>query len=86
MGPQTLQDRIYNWASQASFTAPYGVLTGQRTSKKGSKYWTVTFGRARTLDVTVMIFNEKFVIVKTSRHGSQTFTNTNDLFLFLNSL
>ena len=48
MNSQEIQNSIYEWAQGKNFTAPYGVLTGEYTNKKGKKYRAVTFGRART--------------------------------------
>lgn len=86
MNSQQISDDIYSWACKQNFTAPYGVLQGQHTNKNGRKFLTVTFGRARTLDATVEIYNCNFVIVKTNRHGSQIFKDYDQLKKFLNSI
>lgn len=86
MNSQQIQQSIVEWANKQNFTAPYGILEGNHTNKKGTKYLSVTFGRARTLDATVEIYNRNFMIVRTSRHGSQIFKNVNDLQQFLNTL
>ena len=75
MNSQEIQNSIYEWAKGKNFTAPYGVLTGEYTSKKGTKYRAVTFGRARTLDATVEIYNRNFIILRTSRDGSEVFND-----------
>ena len=81
-----LQQAVYDWAQTKNFTAPYGILTGEHKSKSGRKYLSVTFGYARTLDATVEIFNRNFILVKTNRHGTQTFKNIPDLKAFLETL
>jgi hypothetical protein len=86
MNSQTIQDNIESWAIAKNFNAPYGVLTGIHTSKNGTKYKSVTFGRARSLDATVEIYNRNFIIVRTSRHGSQVFKKYEDLSQFLETL
>jgi len=86
MNSQAIQDSIESWAHDKGFSAPYGVLTGTHTSKSGTKYRSVTFGRARTLDATVEIYNRNFMIVKTSRHGRVTLKSFPDLVQFLNTL
>lgn len=75
MNSQEIQEAVYEWAKGKNFTAPYGVLTGEYTSKKGTKYRAVTFGRARTLDATVEIYNRNFIILRTSRDGSEVFND-----------
>lgn len=79
MNSQQIQDQIYQWAIGRNFTAPYGVLRGEHVNKKGVKYKSVTFGRARTLDATVEIYNRSFMILRTSRSGSEVFKNVADL-------
>lgn len=81
-----IKEKIYEWALTKEFTAPYGVLEGEFTSKKGKKYQAVTFGRARTLDATVEIYNRNFIVVRTSRHGSQVFNDYPTLMQFLETL
>lgn len=86
MNSLEIQTAVEQWAISGKYDAPYGVLTNEHTNKKGTRYLTVTFGRARTLDATVEIYNRNFMIVRTSRHGSQTFKNYADLQQFLNTL
>lgn len=87
MNSQQIQDFIATWAKDKGFNAPYGVLTSEGKSPKGRKVLNVTFGRARTLDATVVIFNRKYIIVRTSRQiGGQIFTNVGDLQTYLNTL
>lgn len=86
MNSQEIQDSVYEWALSKDFTAPYGVLTGEYTNKKNKKYKCVTFGYARTLDASVEIYNRKFIVVKTNRHGSQVFNDYDSLMIFLETL
>ena len=86
MNSQQIQAQVESWAKGKNFTAPYGVLSGQHTNKKGVKFLSVTFGRARTLDATVEIYNRNFMLVRTSRHGGQVFKTVADMQLFLDTL
>ena len=75
MTSQEIQEHLYQWASNRGFNAPYGVLTGEHTNRKGNRYLSVTFGRARTLDATVEVYNPRFLRIRTSSHGSEVFQN-----------
>jgi len=86
MNSQQIADTVFAWATNKNFTAPYGVLQGQHVNRKGNKFHSITFGRARTLDVTVEIYNRNFIIVKTSRHGMSTFKSHSELQQFLDNL
>ena len=86
MNSQQIQELIFTWAKGNNFTAPYGVLSGEHTNQKGRKYLSVTFGRSRTLDATVEIYNRNFMIVRTNRHGSQVFKDVAEMQQFLESL
>lgn len=86
MNSQAIQDSVYNWALTQNFSAPYGVLSGTHTNKKGVKFLSVTFGRARTLDATVEIYNRNFMLVRTNQHGSRIFKTVADLQQFLDKL
>lgn len=86
MNSQQIQDQIAQWALEKNFNAPYGVLTGSHTNKKGIKYLSITFGRARTLDATVEIYNRNFMILRTNRTGSEVFRNVADLQQILDTL
>lgn len=79
MNSQQILDSIEAWAGTRNFTAPYGILTGSHTNKKGIKYLSITFGRARTLDATVEIYNRNFMILRTNRTGSEVFRSVADL-------
>ena len=81
-----IQQQVYQWALARDFTAPYGVLTGAHTNKKGTKYLAVTFGRARSLDATVEIYNRNFIVVRTNQHGSQVFKDVASMQQFLDTL
>jgi hypothetical protein len=74
-----IQEMVYDFClEKRSFSAPYGVLTSEQVTKQGKKYKSVTFGRARTLDAHLMIFNEKFMVLKTNR-GDFTFKDVPSL-------
>lgn len=80
MNSQQISDAVYTYAKgRSDFTAPYGVLQGEHVNKKGTKYKSVTFGRARTLDVTVEIYNRNFIVLRTSRMGSEVFKDYQSL-------
>ncbi len=86
MNSQEIQTAVYDWAQGQNFSAPYGVLSGEHVSKKGAKYRAVTFGRARTLDATVEIYNRNFLILRTSRTGTEVFNNFASLMARLGEL
>ena len=86
MNSQQICDSIEAWARSKNFTAPYGVLAGSGVSKSGVKYLSVTFGRARTLDATVEIYNRNFMVLRTSRHGRQAFKSIAELQAVLDAL
>ncbi len=86
MNSQQIQAGIEQWAQNNNFSAPYGVLTGSHINRKGTKYLSVTFGRARTLDATVEIYNKNFIILRTSRRGIEIFKNVADLQQVLDTL
>lgn len=86
MNSSEIQESIYQWALTKNFSAPYGVLSSEHTNKKGKKYKAVTFGRARTLDAEVEIYNRNFIVVKTNRHGLQVFKDYDSLMQFLETL
>lgn len=81
-----IQEMVYNWAQGQDFTAPYGVLQGEHTNSKGRPYLSVTFGRARTLDATVQIYNRNFILVRTNRTGSQIYRSVDSLMAALEQL
>lgn len=68
MNSEEIQKAIYDWAMKQDFTAPYGILSGEHVNKKGKKYKSVTFGRARSLDASVDIYNRNFMVLRTN-HG-----------------
>lgn len=86
MNSQKIADSVYVWASSKNFTAPYGILQGQHVNRKGNKYHSITFGRARTLDVTVEVYNRNFIIVKSNCHGVNNFKSYNELQKFLDQI
>ena len=86
MNSEQIQQQVYDWALTKNFTAPYGVLTGEHTNQKGTKYRAVTFGRARTLDATVEIYNRNFILLRTSAHGTEIFNDVVTLMAKLETL
>ena len=86
MNSEQIQEHVYLWAQTKNFSAPYGVLSGQHTNRKGTTFRSVTFGRARTLDAIVEIYNRKFMIVRTNKDADQVFKNVQDLMQYLNTL
>ena len=87
MNSQEISNAVYNYAkSRSDFTAPYGVLQGEHVNKKGTKFKSVTFGRARTLDATVDIYNRNFMILRCSGVADQVFKNYSDLMVALQEL
>jgi hypothetical protein len=87
MNSQQISDAVYAYAcGRSDFTAPYGVLQGEHVNRKGTKFKSVTFGRARTLDATVEIYNRNFIVLRTSSHGSQVFKNFEELLKMLHIL
>ena len=85
---EQIQQSVYQWATanSAKFDAPYGVLEGHQVNGSGRKYRSVTFGRCRNLDVSVNIYGDTFIQVRTSRHGSQIFKSVADMQRFLDTL
>lgn len=79
MNSREMLDSIEAWAHGQNFNAPYGVLTGSHINKNGQKFLSITFGRARTLDATVEIYNRHFMILRTSNRGNRVFKNFSDL-------
>lgn len=86
MNSEQIQLQVESWANSKDFNAPYGVLTGLFSSARGKPYRSVTFGRARVLDVSVEIYNRNFIVVRTSRHGRQNFKSVADMQQFLETL
>ena len=74
---EQLQQRLAEWIGTWQ-TAPYGVLTGIHARQDGpGKYRSITFGLARTLDAELMIWSEKRLDLRSSRHQNmvQTFAS-----------
>ncbi len=86
MNSQDIQSEIYRWATSGNFTAPYGVLTGRHLSSAGRDYLSVSFGRSRSLDCEVQIYNRNFIVVRTNLHGSQVFRDHASAQQFLDTL
>lgn len=79
MNSQQILEHLEAWARGRNFTAPYGILTGHHVNKRGVKFRSITFGRARTLDATVEIYNRNFLILRASTLGSQVFKSFAEL-------
>lgn len=78
-------DQMIDWAREHG-TAPYGVMSGVKSNSFGRKYTRITFGRARTVDITVDIYNTKFVVIRTSQDqfgASNICRSPEDTFAFL---
>ena len=87
MNSQQISDAVYAYAkSRSDFTAPYGVLQGEHVNKKGTKFKSVTFGRARKLDATVEIYNRNFMILRCSHLGDSIYKNYDDLMVAIKEL
>lgn len=86
MNSTQIYENVIAWAQSKNFTAPYGVIYSELTNKKGTKYKAVTFGRARTLDCTVEIYNRNFMIVLTNRHGYEVFNSFDEMMKFLETI
>lgn len=86
MNSQQIQQHVEQWAQGRDFSAPYGVLTGSHVNGNGRRFLSVTFGRARTLDATVEIYNRNFLILRTSRNRSEVFRSVADLQQALDTL
>lgn len=67
MSPSEVQDLLEKFIRECDFNAPYGILTGEGKSSKGKSFKSITFGRAATLDASIEIYGERFMLLKTSR-------------------
>lgn len=87
MNSKNIQDMLYDYIVGRDFNAPYGVLTSEHVNSKGRKYLSVTFGRARTLDATIEIYNRNFMLLRVSnKYNAEVFKNYNDLIAKLASI
>lgn len=87
MNSREISEHLYNLIkSKGTFNAPYGVLDSESTNQKGNKYFSITFGRARTLDATIEIYNRNFMLLRTSRGQRDVFKNVAELEIALNNL
>ena len=86
MNSHEICEYLENLIKSKNFNAPYGVLTGEKHNKKGINYLFITFGRARTLDATIEIYNRKFMLLRTSRGNKEVYTDINELEEALNNL
>lgn len=86
MNSAAIIDHIESWAKTRNFDAPYGILTGEHTTKSGRKYLSITFGRARTLDATVEVYNRNWLVLRSSRHGRMSYRSLDELQTALDTL
>jgi len=86
MKSSDIQEAVYAWAMERSdvFNAPYGVLTGCESDKGNRQRWTVTFGIAHVLDVTVTIYNPGFIILEDNMDGRRLFKSFPDMMKEMN--
>jgi hypothetical protein len=83
MNSKEIQEQVLDWAYEQNFTAPYGVVDSEGKNHKGTKYLSVTFGYARTLDAHVRIFNPYLMIYESSAREREVFVDSNNLMAFL---
>lgn len=87
MNSNEITSMVIDFAYNGNFNAPYGVLDSVQTDSKGKKYKSVTFGRARSLDVEVRIYNRNFMLVRASRYpDTKVFKTVDGLMDFLKTL
>ena len=87
MNSTEIQEAVFEWALNKNFNAPYGVLMSEQTNSKGRKFKEVAFGRKRTLDAAVQIYNRNFMILKVnSAFDGQVFKSYNELMEALETL
>lgn len=86
MKQQDILTHFYDMVRNMTFDAPYGVLTSSGVSTNGKPYQRITFGRARTLDANIDIYNKNFILVNTSRHGRQVFRSVSSVEDFVRTL
>jgi hypothetical protein len=79
MRSQEILEDLYQKISAADFDAPYGIVTGEHVNGKGQRYLSITFGRRRTLDATVEIYNQNFMILLASNRPRQRFWSVSDV-------
>jgi len=85
MNSQAIQTAIHDWAVNKSFNAPYGVLSGKHT-KKNKKVLSVVFGRERTLDAVVEIWNRNFMTLKINWYPTEVYRSFDALMKKLETL
>jgi len=68
---EQIQIDLVNYLNENTrFNAPYGVIAGMDTLPKGGKVRTVTFGQARWLDATALIFSPNNICIKAAGPAS----------------
>jgi len=75
---EQIQIDLVNWLNDHSnkYDAPYGVIPDMESLPKGGKVRTVTFGVARYLDATVIIWSPKQITVRARGALAYKFTGT----------
>jgi hypothetical protein len=91
---EQLQNELVSYLQdRGNLNAPYGILYGVQKNTNGrGAHRAITFGKARTLDATILIFSENSLVFKwqgslLNRSGgrdSETFTSKEALINFLN--
>jgi len=85
MNSQAIQTAIHDWAMDKGFNAPYGVLSGKHV-KKNKKVLSVVFGRARTLDAVVEIWNRNFMTLRINGYPVEVYKSFDALMIKLETL
>lgn len=83
-------ERLANFAVCADLAQVYAGGYAKRTDKKGKPYWSVNLCKARTLDAEIMVYSDRFLVLKWQTayrqlpaRGSEIFKKEEDLKAFL---
>lgn len=63
--------------------APYGIIEGTHGSGYGRKARAITFGVARYIDATILVWSPTYIILKSSRSGQHKFESQQALLDYL---
>lgn len=89
---EILMDEIVDYLNgREVFNAPYGILTGKHKNNNGRSVRSVTFGKSRTLDASIDIYGESYLLLRWQgslrnqghAYNSAVFHSKNELFEFL---
>ena len=87
---ESVAQELYETCLFGGLNESYGASMGKRTDAKGKSYWDVSFCKARTVDGTVKVYSEKFILVKWQtqfrdmpHQGQEVFKNVNAAKSFL---